>query len=180
MHPLNLREAVREDAAAIANLHAESWRVTYRGSYSDEFLDGPVFQDRLDVWTKRMTAPAANQFVMLAEDDSGIVGFACAYGGDSEQWGSLLDNLHVRRQEHRHGVGTRLVAEVARWSRANYPGRGLYLWVVGQNHNARRFYERLGATDRGGELKPPSAGGGEPRDVRRYAWEAPIDIQVQP
>ena len=104
MNPLNFREAVREDAPAIAKLHADSWRVTYRGSYRDEFLDGPVFQDRLDVWNQRMSSPVTNQFVLLAEDNDGLVGFACAYGGDSEQWGSLLDNLHVRRQQHRHGV----------------------------------------------------------------------------
>jgi hypothetical protein len=72
------------------------------------------------------------------------------------------------------------VSEVARWCRANYVDCGLYLWVIAQNHQARRFYERLGATDRGGELRAPSAGGGEPRDVRRYAWTAPIDIARVP
>src|SRR5437764_1410701 len=87
---------------------------------------------------------------------------------------------HVRRQEHRQGAGTGLVSEVARWCRANYTDCGLYLWVIAQNHQARRFYERLGATDRGGELRAPSAGGGEPRDVRRYAWTAPIDIARVP
>jgi GNAT superfamily N-acetyltransferase len=175
---VNYRAAVRDDAQAIANLHAESWRATYRGSYRDEFLDGPVFQDRLYVWEKRLSAPAVNQYVVLAEDERGVVGFGCAFGGDSEQWGSLLDNLHVRPALHRNGVGTRLISEVARWCTANYPDRGLYLWVVATNQQARRFYERLGATDRGGELQAPSAGGGEPRDVRRYAWTAPINIQV--
>lgn len=173
---IRYREASLADAPAIARLHAESWRVTYRGSYRDEFLDGPVFQDRADVWHQRMSMPAPNQLVILAEQEGVIVGFGCAYGGHDAQWGSLLDNLHVRRDQHRHGVGTGLISEVARWCRVNYSEHGLYLWVVGQNHQARRFYERLGATDRGGEMQPPSAGGGEARDVRRYAWNAPIAI----
>jgi GNAT superfamily N-acetyltransferase len=173
---ITIREALRADAAAIAMLHAESWRATYRGSYRDEFLDGPVFQDRLDVWTQRLSTPVPNQRVVLAEDESGVAGFACAYGGDSAQWGSLLDNLHVRRQLHGHGVGRGLLSEVACWCRANYADFGLYLWVNGTNHQARRFYERLGAVDVGGKLKPPSAGGGEPLEVRRYAWAVPINL----
>ncbi|TMA65199.1 MAG: GNAT family N-acetyltransferase [Deltaproteobacteria bacterium] len=147
---IRYREAMREDAATIAALHAESWRVTYRGSYRDEFLDGPVFQDRMGVWNKRLSMPPPNQFVVLAEEEGLVVGFACAYGRDDEKWGSLLDNIHVRRQQHRQGAGTGLVSEVARWCRANYTDCGLYLWVIAQNHQARRFYERLGATDRGG------------------------------
>ncbi|TMF73213.1 MAG: GNAT family N-acetyltransferase [Chloroflexi bacterium] len=144
---IRYRDAMREDATTIATLHAESWRVTYRGSYRDEFLDGPVFQDRMGVWNKRLSMPAPNQFVVLAEEEGLVVGFACAYGRDDEQWGSLLDNIHVRRQQHRQGVGTGLASEVARWCRANYTDCGLYLWVIAQNHQARRFYERLGATD---------------------------------
>ena len=174
---IRYREAVQEDAHAIANLHAESWRATYRGSYSDEYLDGPVFQDRIDVWTKRLSTPPPNQVVLLAEDSAGLAGFACVVGDKDEQWGSLLDNLHVRRQRHGQGIGRSLMSEVARWCHAHHAERGLYLWVIAQNDHARRFYERLGATDVGGESRVPSAGGGEPIALRRYAWPAPVDIE---
>jgi len=170
------RAATYEDRVTIAALHADSWRVTYRGVYRDEFLDRDVLQDRIGVWEGRLSAPLENQFVVVAEEEGHLVGFACAYGRDDERWGTLLDNIHVRRERHRQGTGTRLVSEVARWCRANYADCGLYLWVVAQNHQARRFYERLGATDRGGELRAPSAGGGEPRDVRRYAWTTVSEI----
>jgi GNAT superfamily N-acetyltransferase len=169
------REARYEDARAIARLHAESWRVAYRGAYRDEFLDGGVEQDRIDVWEQRLSAPAPNQLVVLAEEeDARLVGFACAYGADDARWGTLLDNLHVRRDRHRSGTGTRLVSEVATWCRARYPDCGLYLWVLERNDQARRFYERLGATDRGGELSVPP-GGGQVQS-RRYAWTALADV----
>jgi hypothetical protein len=35
-----VREANAGDAAAIARLHVESWRATYRGILRDEYLDG--------------------------------------------------------------------------------------------------------------------------------------------
>jgi len=109
------RKATSEDRLAIADLHAESWRHTYRGAYRDEFLDGPVFDDRRAVWEKRLSEPPANQFVVVAEEEGRIVGLACAYGGDDEQWGTLLDNIHVRPELHGNGIGTGLVAEVVNW-----------------------------------------------------------------
>ena len=165
---MRCREATHEDAVAVATLHAESWRATYRGAYRDEYLDGDVLQERIGVWRNRLSAPPPNQFVVLAEEDGRLIGFACAYGRDDERWGTLLDNLHVRRERHRQGTGTRLVSEVARWCRVHHADCGLYLWVLAQNSQARRFYERLGATDRGGDMSVPPGGGLV--NSRRYAW----------
>ena len=46
---LRFREATRADAMAVARLHAESWRVHYRGAYRDAYLDGDVVEDRIRV-----------------------------------------------------------------------------------------------------------------------------------
>ena len=93
---MQLREATGADAAAVAALHAESWRTHYRGAYRDDYLDGDVFEDRRRVWERRLSDPAANQLVVLAEEGGELIGFACCYGGEDETWGSFLDNLHVR------------------------------------------------------------------------------------
>lgn len=172
------RHAAVADWRAIANLHAESWRATYRGAYSDEYLDGPVFAEREQVWRVRLSAPPRNQFVVVAEADNGIIGFACAYGDDDERWGTLLDNIHVSPGLHRRGVGTRLVTQIAVWCRSHHPDSGLYLWVLGQNTDAQRFYERLGATDRLVEHRPPPIGGGGPRPVHLFAWSCLEDVRA--
>ena len=164
------RRATHDDVRAIAALHAESWRHAYRGALRDAFLDGDIEQDRIIVWEGRLAAPAANQLVVVAEDDAGITGFACAYGRDDPRWGTLLDNIHVRRARHGQGTGRRLLSEVATWCRATCPEVGLYLWVLGQNNQARRFYEHLGASDRQGDVWLPPGGGEVPR--RRYAWSS--------
>jgi GNAT superfamily N-acetyltransferase len=171
------REATCTDRLAIATLHAESWRHTYRGSYPDAFLDGPVFEDRKTVWEKRLAQPPANQFVVVAEEQGDIVGFACAYGQDDPRWGTLLDNLHVRPARQRQGIGTALVAEVVVWCQAHYADCGLWLWVIGQNLRARRFYERLGALDSGAERCTPP-GGGERFVAHRYTWATLDSVRV--
>lgn len=165
---VRLRDATGDDASAIAALHAESWRSAYRGALRDDYLDGAIVRERTAVWCERLGEPAANQRVVVAEEPARLLGFACAYGNDDERWGTQLDNLHVRPDAHGHGTGTRLVAEVAAWCRTAYPGAGLYLWVLEQNHPARRFYERLGATDQEGDVWLPPDGGTV--KTRRYVW----------
>jgi GNAT superfamily N-acetyltransferase len=171
---MHVREAQYEDRTAIAAIHAESWRGAFRGLYRDEYLDGEVVADRMQVWERRMSEPAPNQFVVLVEDETGLAGFACAYGRDDEHWGTLLDNLHVRREGQRRGIGTRLVSEVAAWCRAHYADCGLYLWVLTENVRARRFYESLGAADREGDVVTPPGGGR--LHCRRYAWKTVQEI----
>ncbi|HEY2386439.1 MAG TPA: GNAT family N-acetyltransferase [Candidatus Binatia bacterium] len=167
--PATLREATAADAPAIAALHAESWRTTYRGALRDDYLDGDILGERTAVWRTRLDSPAANQRVVVAEERGRVIGFTCAYGEDDARWGTQLDNIHVDRAAHGRGTGTCLVAGVAAWCRVAHPGgSGLYLWVLEQNHPARRFYERLGATDQEGDVwLPPD--GGEVK-TRRYVW----------
>ena len=178
---MDIREAQTDDIKRIAKLHAESWRVAYRGMYRDEYLDGEVFEDRLHVWQERLTSPAPNQFAIVVEEGKNIAGFACAFGDDDPQRGTLLDNIHVKPEGKRRGGGTRLIAEVARWAFREYPASGLYLWVLEGNLPARRFYERWGAQNADlQEFMPP--GGGSVRSLR-YVWPtlAPllsIDVHV--
>jgi GNAT superfamily N-acetyltransferase len=167
---VHYRTATIEDAPAIADLHARSWRATYRGSYRDEYLDGPVHEDRLTVWTARFTDPPPNQFIVLAEEDGEIVGFACAYGGHDTEWGSFLDNIHADPQRHGEGIGAGLFVAVVDWCREHYPEQGLYLRVLERNTNARRFYERLGGVDQGGTTPPSSEWAVEGVQICRYAW----------
>lgn len=162
------REANLKDASAIANLHADSWRIAYRGIFRDAYLDGDVTKEREEVWHHRLSAPKNNQFVLLAEENSELCGFVCAFGYEDPTWGTFIDNLHVRNERKRQGIGRSLMKEIAHWSRRYYPDAGLYLGVLELNHSARRFYESLGARNQESRLwKPP--GGGEVVDLR-YVW----------
>lgn len=168
MSRVALRVALPEDADAIADLHAASWRATYRGSMRDDYLDGEVGAERRALWRERLAAPAPNQHVVVAVDGEALVGFGCAYGADDARFGTQLDNLHVRRDRQSDGVGRALIAAVAAWCVAAHPEAGLYLWVVDENVGARRFYASLGAADVGGDVWEAPDGSAIP--VRRCAW----------
>ena len=139
-----IRLAGSKDSTEIAALHAASWRTSYHGVLGDEYLDRRILSERTGVWRERFRAPHLTQYVVVAEERDAIVGFACAYGSEHDQWGTKLDNLHISPSQKRKRIGTKLIADVAAWSSKNYPGTGIFLWVFEQNLPAQHFYEHLG------------------------------------
>ena len=162
------RIAYPNDAAAIAHLHAESWRNTYRGMMSDAYLDGDVFTERLKKWQARFDNPKDNQHIIVALQNDELAGFACVYGADDEKWGSLIDNLHVRPDLKGQGIGKQLIQKAMDWARENYPEQGIYLLVFEANEASRRFYEAMGGTN--AERKLYENEDGTEGYVLRYFW----------
>ena len=166
-----LRHATRDDLQQIASLLAESRRTTYRGIYSDEYLDKEVIADLRRVWNGRLRTPGEGQVVILALGGFGLEGFVSAYGNDDPTWGSRIDNLHVTPERKRSGTGTLLMRECSDWLHQHYPRPGVYLWVLDANAPARRFYERLGAHN--AEAVEQSTPGGGSALSCRYVWRTP-------
>lgn len=165
---MEYRPATAADAEAIARLHADSWRRTYRGMYSDEFLDGDLVGERLSVWGPRLESPPGNQYVCLAEADGALAGFVCGYADDDPQWGSLIDNLHVSFDHRRRGIASELMRRAADWFASNASTLAFYLWVLEDNSPAQRFYETLGA--RHAETITAPLQSGNPGRSCRYVW----------
>lgn len=166
--PIEYREATPADADAIAALHAGSWRESYRGQFDDAFLDGDLVAERQTVWRERLNAPPANQLVRMAEDGARLVGFVCAYGAHDPVWGSFIDNLHVAAEAKRRGVGASLLRQAGAWLAERHPELGVYLLVLEANAAARRFYERLGASN--AETATMETHGGARVQSCRYVW----------
>jgi GNAT superfamily N-acetyltransferase len=165
---MNVRPAQARDAERIARLHAISWRSAYRGMLSDVYLDGDIVADREALWSERLATPAANQYVAVAEAHNELVGFACAFGAHETPWGTLLENLHVAPMLKRSGIGSRLLQDVARWTRHHHPEVGMHLWVLQANTAAQAFYRTTGAQEVGQACW--SAPDGSEIPQLRYAW----------
>jgi len=166
---MTIRAAGFADAVEIARLHTRSWQTAYRGILSDDFLQGPLPENRRMLWHSRLAeSERADQVVLVDEQGGEICGFACAYLEADPEWDCLLDNLHVVPDLKGKGLGRGLMTAVAEqvW-RCNPYGR-LHLWAYEQNLAARRFYERLGGavTLRHAELAPD----GTQVNALRYCW----------
>lgn len=172
---IHLRPVISSDAALLADLHIESWRVAYRGLLRDEYLDGPIEAERRAVWAARLEAPAPDAFGFVAEQHGQPVGFAYLYGRHDPRWGTLLDNLHVRPSLRGGGIGARLLTGSAEETARRYPGEPLYLFVYEGNAPARAFYARMGGREVERQVKEQPGGGVLPD--WRVVWDDPAALR---
>jgi ribosomal protein S18 acetylase RimI-like enzyme len=168
------RDALAADSAEVAGLHVDSWRLHYRGTYSDAYLDGDIVADRLEVWTARLTDHRKDRFTIVAETDTQLVGFVHVVLDADPLWGALVDNLHVTSGLKRRRIGTTLLKRATRIIEECRPSSGIYLWVQEQNVSAQQFYEARGGRCVERDLVAPP--GGEPKRLNgrpnklRYVW----------
>jgi GNAT superfamily N-acetyltransferase len=166
-----LRTATAVEAPVIAALHAESWRSAYANAMRAEYLAGPIEEERLRGWEQRFAEQAATMHVTLCALDGQAAGFACTFAPDGDQYGALLDNIHVRPHLKGRGLGALLLRSSAQWVAENFAGSGLHLWVLKANEPAQKFYDRLGGIVRGDTIETLPDGSALPE--WRYHWEQP-------
>lgn len=162
-----IRPAVVEDATAIANIHVQSWRSTYRGLMPSAVLDSLSVEQRSDFWRQVMER-ARRQFLFVATDEEGsIIGFA--NGGPEREKDTLytaeLYALYFLQECQGHGYGKALMrATVERFVEQGHST--MLLWVLSTNPS-RGFYEAMG----GRYLKTkPIEIGGETLEEAAYGW----------
>jgi GNAT superfamily N-acetyltransferase len=174
---VSIRLAVPDDVPWIAELHADSWRRNYRGSYSDSYLDCDLLDDRLGVWSERLHRLDGDALTLIAENEARRTGFAHLRLDDDAAWGTLIENLHVCHDLKRGGIGTALMSEIAAIVTKLRPSSGIHLWVQEQNTSARSFYQARGGTVHGREPVSPPFGdmanlNGSPMKLRMI-WANP-------
>jgi len=172
-------DATDRDADSIAAIHADSWRRHYRGAFKDTYLDGDVVADRQDVWRSRLAHPTESHFTVVARRGDVVLGFAHTILDEDPRWGSLLENLHVRSDLKRSGIGSLLLSESARRLLRLRPKGSLHLWVLDQNTAAQAFYDARGGKRVETQLRGPFPGGGRSLG-HRYHWPDPTRLLVGP
>lgn len=175
MPGLAIRRATADDIVEVARLHVESWRQSYRGIYTDAFLDGDALAGRLAVWGERLGRSSPDHFTVVAEVDDVVVGFAHIVLENNAMLGAVVQNIHVAPGLKRGGIGSRLLAEAARTVLDLRPLSGICVWVREDNPAARAFYEARGGAPAGRTLGGPFADGSR-APVLRFAWPDPTTL----
>ena len=139
-----VRKARVDDAAAIARVHTETWRVAYRGIVDDDVLDGlEASRGRIEAWREILASESARVFV--AEADGTVGGFASAGPSrdrDMEGEGEIYA-IYVRPDLWGRALGCALIAAAEEALRElGFVEAGL--WVLEDNPRARGFYEAVG------------------------------------
>lgn len=145
---VEIRRAVPDDAAGIADLHVRSWQSGYRGQLPDELLDSLDPAHRLPRWTAALEQPGwPRQGTLVADDGHELVGFAhlCPSRDEGEDQAVVgeITSFYVSPDRWRTGIGRQLMsASLETLTGAGYAGASL--WVLDTNARAIRFYEATG------------------------------------
>lgn len=140
-----IRPARVADAAAIARVHVDTWRTTYKDLLPEDFLANLSYEQRERFWQNIVSNADSSHRVYVAEDETGnLVGFAS--GGpertDNKDYRGEIYAIYVLQEYHRQGIGRKLAnALVKRLMQAGMSS--LLVWVLAENRS-REFYERLG------------------------------------
>ncbi len=163
---MTIRSATLADVDAIAALHVESWRTSYRGILPNAFLDGPVEEDRSSHWFELLEESGSDRTTLVAEGDDGIAGFVSVTRSSEDGFDAYIEHIHVRPGRKGAGLGRQLLSAAV--DRLIAKGcRSAYLLVFDDNSEAIGFYERLGGeTERFGV--EDMAGASIPRS--RVSW----------
>jgi ribosomal protein S18 acetylase RimI-like enzyme len=137
--------ATQEDISQISHLHSTNWQGIYRGMLSDKYLDNDIFEDRKTVWQQRFDTPKSHQRILVACENNIVCGFICIYIDNHNQWGTLIENLHISKHYKGQGVGKKLLTAATQIAYQHAPDNGLYLEVLTGNVDAQKFYQKLGA-----------------------------------
>ncbi|GMA50003.1 putative N-acetyltransferase YuaI [Alicyclobacillus contaminans] len=145
IHGYQIRKVNPTDAGAIAKVHVDSWRTTYRGIVPDDFLDGMSYAVSEARW-RRISAQNAPDYAMfVAEDEDGsIIGFANGgreRSGDADYDGELYA-IYLLQAHQRRGIGRALFQNIVQHLVVN-GFRSMLIWVL-EDNPACRFYESMG------------------------------------
>ena len=132
----------------------KSWHEAYPGLVSQEYLD------QLPLEKCGKVAYAWPDRIFIAKDGERVIGFL-GYGNREEtpEIGEIF-SLYVLSEYYGKGVG-RMLMDVGLQELKEYPT--VHLWVLKENHRARRFYEKCGFRPDGTEMHEPRIGAVEIR-----------------
>jgi GNAT superfamily N-acetyltransferase len=173
---MEVREARPADAAGIATVQVETWRVAYRGQVSDAHLDAMSVEDRTLRWRHILAdSDPPVRLALVAADDGEVVGFAhvgASRDADATTGTGELTSLYLLPGHWGTGVGRRLIeAAEARLREGGFTIATL--WVLDSNARGRRFYEAAGWTPDGATQLTDIATEFVPETRYRKALERP-------
>ncbi len=141
-----IREATDNDVAAIAKVHVDSWRSTYRGIIPDEYLAKQSYEQRQNSWDRILKhVPKNSNFTYVAENESGkIIGFANAglERTNDPNFQGELNAIYILEKYQRQGIGRNLFRVVAQ-RLGEWDINSILVWVLAKNP-ACEFYTSLG------------------------------------
>jgi RimJ/RimL family protein N-acetyltransferase len=136
---VQVRRARADDAAVIAEVHADTWRAAYEHVFGAERLAART--PDVALWAGVLARGRSDVHVA---HEGGVVGFVSTGESRDPEAVAELYAIYVLPRAWGTGAGTSLMRAGLDAMRARFSGEEAVLWVLEDNPRARRFYEREG------------------------------------
>jgi ribosomal protein S18 acetylase RimI-like enzyme len=161
----SVRAARATDAAAIGRVQLRTWHAAYADVLPARLLAIVTADDLAEQWSRAATMPPSPRHrVLVALDETSVVGFVAFGPGDDPDLESTIDAelhaLHVDPDAGRRGHGSRLLAAAVDTMRGD-GFRRAYAWLLAGDDVSRRFLAAAGWAPDGGTRDLDLTGAGE-------------------
>jgi ribosomal protein S18 acetylase RimI-like enzyme len=152
---VQIRPAVVEDAAQIADVHVRSWQGAYRGLMPQDYLDALDPAQRAEMWARVTSRVGGTRSGVLVAEDEAVVRAFVSFGptrdeGEDPDRIAEISAIYAAPGAWGTGCGRDLMsAALEALAAAAY--QQVTLWVLDGNARARRFYEAAGFSFDGAE-----------------------------
>ena len=174
MNEVRIRAADAADARAIARVHVQAWRESYRGLVPDHVIEALSVERNDAMWAEILAADDSSivhvvERLGIGSDEPDIVGFGSAADARGPELGTSAEitAIYLLDKVKRCGIGRRLLSGLLP-TLAAHGHHSAGLWVLVENRDARTFYETLGA--RTGPQRVVTGGPAEMHEIA-YIWE---------
>ena len=140
---ITIRLAKPEDALEMAEVHMRSWEVAYKGIISEEFIQEKN-STRQALFKRIITNDNKTNFVLQYNNKTvGIMTVDCPRDDDVSDDCYELKGIYLHPDYYRMGIGTKSV-EFAFDLALGLGKHQMTVWVLADNINAIKFYEKCG------------------------------------
>lgn len=157
------------DAKVLGKIHSRSWKVAYKGIVPNEILENITIEKRQKYFEKALTKGWEEDAIVFIDNEA--VGFICigkCRDTDKTDTCGEIWGIYLLPEHWNMGIGSELI----NWG-LNELGKRNYsevtLWVLEENINARKFYEKNGFKH-DGTVKEISIG----KKMNEYRYEKTI------
>lgn len=139
-----IRYAEINDAKVLGKIHSESWKTAYKGIVPDFVLDN-ITEDKRERYFEKVLTENLEEDTLIFVDDKAVglmtIG-KCRDNDRDNTYGEIWD-IYLLPEYWNMGIGSYYI----NWGINELKNRNfkkITLWVLEDNLNSRKFYERMG------------------------------------
>lgn len=140
---MKIRKAEIRDSAGLAHVQVDSYRTAYVPIFPQSYLEHFTYEEQTQDWRDLLASEMDDVLYVAVNDAEEVVGYVLGRPvGDIPPYDAELVALHVRSTYQRQGIGTELIATIAK-ALMDEGCASIMLWTLEKNP-VRALYERLG------------------------------------